>query len=61
MIRKKEREHERVLKLSFGDTRPGIHDAIFAIIIPNLPNCARHRLVLIGTFLDSSYERFHFF
>lgn len=46
----KEREYKRVLKLSSGYTRPGICNTK-----------VRNRLVLIGIFSVSSYERFHIF
>ena len=38
----KRKEHKGVLKLSFGDTRPGIYNTSFAVIIPKVPICARH-------------------
>ena len=33
----------------------------FKIKVPNVPICARHRLVLIGIFQVNSYECFHFY
>ena len=60
MIRKKKESSKEFLNLTLVILDQVFIKQSFAIMIPTVPICARHRLVLIGIFLVSSFECFTF-